>query len=648
MLNADGLIELSATSAVTLKPYKPRPFKAVEYITEQELNAGVGGTAIVDIELYKNYYLIGFKFTNGKYLALEAPFNERLLSWIMHNYRTVGFNSIKYDLAIIWYSYLTQDCRDLQQLSNALIFENLFPAQAAKDFGFQIHKTSHVDLIAVAPLVGSLKLYGARLHAKRIQDLPYPIDIDLTDEQKTVVKNYNINDLDSTELMMNNLLEQLKLRADLSIQYRTDLMSKSDAQIAESVIGYEIKQLTGTWPKRPEITSSDSHNFQIPSNLFFQTEKLKQVLDKISKIKFSIEENGRLAPSDLDGFKIQIGNSVYRMGRGGLHSSEKCQVIKKDENNIIKDIDVASYYPAIVLNLGLFPKHIGKVFLTVYRMLRDRRISAKKALQIAISECLKITINGTFGKTGSPYSFLYAPEMTIQITVGGQLYLLMKIEILELNGIPVVSANTDGIIVLCPKDKLELLKSLTKQWEQITGFETEETLYEAIYSRDVNAYLAVKKGKDGLEFKGKNDYYDPWRGKTAKDGYWRFQKNPTHQICVEAIERLIAEGKSIEETITECKDITKFVCVKNVTGGAHKDYEYLGKVVRWIYAKDAVGTINYIKSNNKVPETDGAMPLMDLPDTFPENLNYAWYVAKSKEMLEDIGYIRRQEQIKFF
>lgn len=644
---AEGFLTLSPNKVV-LKPYQPRPIKPVKYITDAELQANVGSIAILDIELYPNYFLIGFKFLAvNKYLALELPFNERQLSWIMHNYTTVGFNSLKYDLLMLWASFARQDFGYLKSLSDAIIFQNLYSKQAEIDFNFKVFPTNHVDLIEVCPLRGSLKLYGARLHAPRIQELPYPINTILTDEQKIHVKGYNANDLDVTELCFLNLTEQLQLRSNLSAQYKTNVMSKSDAQIAESVIGYELKAITGSWPKRPDIHST-SHKFKVPENLFFQTDYLKRTLQRISEISFQVGESGRLERSEMNDIHVQIGNSIYRMGIGGLHSSEECRaLVTKDY--IIKDIDVESYYPAIVINLGLFPTHLGEAFLKVYSGIRDRRVDAKRNKRIAESENLKVTINGTFGKTGSPYSFLYAPEMTIQITVGGQLYLLMLIEILELNGIPVASANTDGIVVLCPHDKTELLKELIATFEQITKFKTEETIYEAIYSRDINAYLAVKKKKEGgFDFKGKNDYYDPWRPQNAKDAYWRFQKNPTHQICVEAIEKLISEGTSIETTIKACQDIKKFLVVRNVKGGAHKDGEYLGKVIRWYIANDCTGTINYITSNNKVPESDGAKPCMDLPDIFPNDVNHSWYFEKTKVMLEDCGYLKRERQISFF
>jgi hypothetical protein len=347
----------------------------------------------------------------------------------------------------------------------------------------------------------------------------------------------------------------------------------------------------------------------------------------------------------MNGISVNIGDGVYRMGSGGLHSSEKNVAVRADNEHKLYDRDVASYYPAIVLNCELYPNHLGMAFLKVYKEIVKRRIDAKKRGAIAISECLKICINGTFGKTGSPYSCLYAPEMMIQITVTGQLALLMLIEKMELSGIPVASANTDGILVYCPVAKEAEYRAIVALWEQHTGFVTEETEYEAIYSRDVNSYIAIKKDKS---VKGKHVYYDPWRAKTARDKYWQFQKNPSSQICIEAIERFIIDKIPVEQTIRQCENIRKFVSIMNVKGGAHKEGEYLGKVVRWYHAKNINGAIHDINSDKKVSTTDGAKPCMDLPEAFPDDINYEWYINKAIEMLFDMGYYKRQEQLKFW
>lgn len=655
MTICDDIGRLTIDKTVQLKPYVPRSSKVYELMTDAEIMVGAGGTLIVDTESYINYFLIAFKdVATKKIIKFESTlditedkgidFNNRQLSWIMHSYRTIGFNSIKYDLPMIWMAYYNQDTDALKQLSNDLIFSGMWHQEATKKYNFTVPKTDHIDLIEVCPLKGSLKLYGARLHSKRIQDLPFPHDEPLTSEQIKIVSDYCVNDLDNTELEFENLLEPLKLRMDLSVQYKQDLMSKSDAQIAEAIISSELKSL-GTWPKKPKIVPK-SFSYKIPTYMQFQTPQTIRVLEKIGNATFSTNEIGRLImPEELRNLNVIFGKSLYRMGLGGLHSSEKNVRYLANDQYELSDRDVASYYPAVILNQGLYPEHLGPDFLKVYQTIVDRRLAAKKAKNISVSECLKICINGTFGKTGSPYSILYSPDITIQITLTGQLALIMLIEQMELAGIQVISANTDGILIYCRKDQKEACGKIVAMWEQITGFVTEETKYKAYYARDVNAYLAVKEDNT---FKGKNDYYDPWRGKTGKDQYWKFQKNPTVQICIEAIEQLIAKDIPVQKTIQECRDITKFISITNVTGGAHKDGYYLGRTIRWYYAKNVYGTINYIKNNNKVSETDGAKPLMDLPDEFPEDIDYDWYVKHTDSMLFDLNYYQRAKQISFF
>ena len=564
----------------------------------------------------------------------------------MQSYRTIGFYSNKYDIPLIWLAYINPFPSILKEASNTLIFNNTFPQALQTEYNFKIHKTNHIDLIEVCPLTGSLKLYGARLHSKRIQELPYAHNKELSNDEIRVVRDYCINDLDNTRLLFDNLTDQLALRQSLSIQYKQDLMSKSDAQIAEAVICGELKRLTGKWPKRPEKQIGAVHSYKAPAFISFQTEKFQKLLQLIENAQYQVLENGRvIVPKEIADADICIGNSIYRIGNGGLHSSEKICCVKSDEHFILVDRDVASYYPAIILNCKLFPQHLGEDFLRVYEILVNRRLEAKKAKNTSVADSLKITINGTFGKLGSPYSVLYAPDLMIQVTVTGQLALLMLIERLHLWGIEVVSANTDGIIIKCHKNDIADMEQEIKAWEYCTKFTTEETEYAALYSRDVNAYLAVKK--DGKS-KGKNLYYDPWGSGDPKDAIWRFHKNPNAQICTEALTKLITQNVPIEKTIRECKDITRFVCVKNVTGGAHKDGDYLGKVIRWYYSTNTYGTINYVKNNNKVPDSDKAKPLMDLPNEFPDDIAYDVYIQKSVDMGFDLAYFNREKQIAFF
>ncbi len=125
-------------------------------------------------------------------------------------------------------------------------------------------------------------------------------------------------------------------------------------------------------------------------------------------------------------------------------------------------------------------------------------------------------------------------------------------------------------------------------------------------------------------------------------------KNPESRICVEAIEAFIADKIPIAETIENCKDIRKFVSVRKVEGGAQKDGQYLGKVIRWYFAVGETGTINYVKTGNTVPKSEGAKPLMDLPEAFPNDINYDYYVNEANSMLYDLGYYQRPKTGSLF
>src|SRR3546814_476101 len=163
------------------------------------------------------------------------------------------------------------------------------------------------------------------------------------------------------------------------------------------------------------------------------------------------------------------------MGIGGLHSNESTVAHHTDDNYIMIDKDVESFYPRIILNQGMYPEHLGPVFLQVYRTIVDRRLEAKANGNKPVADSLKIVINGSFGKFGSKYSILYAPNFLTQTTLTGQLSILLLIEMLEMNGIHVVSANTDGIVIKCPRNGVDLLNRIVAEWERITQYKTEET-----------------------------------------------------------------------------------------------------------------------------------------------------------------------------
>lgn len=347
------------------------------HLTDNQIIALKGETLMFDSEFYKNFDMVGFQHQSG-IIDLRWPFDCDKLLWLMHNFRTVGFYSNRFDLPMIFYAATGASQEELFKATQDLIHNSTWPAEFAQERNFTLPTVNSIDLLPVAPLTGSLKLYAARLHAKRIQDLPFDPGTALTLEQIEIVADYCLNsDLPATRLLWDNLAEQITLREELTTQYGTDLRSKSDAQIAESVIGSEIKRITGRWPKKPGINAK-AVAYTPPAWIQFQTPQLQAVLATIRTASFPIDANGSpSAPIAINDLAIPIGESVYQMGIGGLHSSEKCVRRVSDDNFTYRDFDVNSYYPNILLNNRFVPAHLGDDFLTVYGKIIKERLYAK-------------------------------------------------------------------------------------------------------------------------------------------------------------------------------------------------------------------------------------------------------------------------------
>lgn len=609
---------------------------------------------VFDIEIYHNYFLAGFAHLESRKVTWiefeyddEKDFLISKLDWILKTFTTVGFNSNNFDLPITAMAIAGRSTLQMKEAANRIIAVGERPADVIRAYGAPPLIVDHIDLIEVAPLRASLKIYGGRLHSARMQDLPFPPEKQLSLDQRLITRYYCLaNDLMSTIALRNSLSEQLALRTEMSNKYGIDLRSKSDAQISEHVITAEVRKLTGRRVQRPVIPPGTVYHYKPPHYLQFKSPLMQHVLEVIRTAKFIVADHGSIdMPPEVSALKLQINQSTYQMGIGGLHSTESKVSHVEDSEYELFDFDVTSYYPRIILNQNLFPAHMGAVFLQVYNGIVVDRINAKRAGRNADANSLKIVVNGSFGKLGSKYSNFYSPDLLVQVTLSGQLSLLLLIETLEMAGIQVVSANTDGIVVKPRKSQIDAMRVIIEQWQRNTRFELEESRYLGLYSRDVNNYIAVKKKfnketkqwemrSDGVKSKGA--YSNPWRDDKDKASW--LSKNPVNTICIEAVENLLTTGKPIVATIHESRDIRKFISVRTVTGGAYKDGIFLGKSIRWYYAKEMEGHIVYATKGSKVPRSDGAKPVMDLPTEFPDDIDYDWYINEAEKILKEIGY----------
>lgn len=671
-----------------------------------------------DTECYRNYWLLKFRPVGQPVITASlregqvfSPDQISQISRLFKEYTVISFFGLGYDVAMITGALMGFTPEKLKILNDRLILDRLKPWELGL---VEWKPADHIDISGVIPGAGGMKYKASIIHAKTIQDLPYPPDSILTPDQISIVDKYCENDLDLLRVLREYVAPQIEMRIDYSERYKIDLRSKSDAQIAEAVLKLRCEKALGRTLTKEPIDYNLAFRFDAPPFISYQLPQLTSALNIVKSAVFRIGADNKIGlPEELKSLQIPIGGSVYTMGIGGLHSCEKKVCHKADDQTILKDLDVKSYYPSLIINSGEWPKALGRVFLYEYIALRDERLEQKAIAQnhkklkdliykdAATRDAVgKIILTGTFGKLLSAHSILFAPKMGIQTTISGQLSLLMLIEWHEHYGISVVSANTDGIVIKCPRDKEHVSKHLVAEWELRTHLEMEESLYSAIYTRDVNNYIAIYTNGD---IKRKGEY-----GKADLI----YKKAPGKEICTDAVIEYLTKGKPIESTIKGCRDITKFISMQQVKNGANKMRgdgpdpdakvsdmrpvllangwvkdgrrwthpkllqhtppedpflklwsmlvteglprsvnsgiaynicfkpqrpEYLGKVIRWYYGTNSPGPIVNMVSGNIVPLSYGAQPCMTLPDEFPSDVDYDWYIRKSMQILLDIG-----------
>ena len=146
------------------------------------------------------------------------------------------------------------------------------------------------------------------------------------------------------------------------------------------------------------------------------------------------------------------------------------------------------------------PAHLNEgVFCKLVTWLKDTRVAAKHSKEDYIdgipkdilAQALKIVINSIYGKLGAEFGDLYDRLAVLKVTINGQLMVMMLCERLELAGIEVMSANTDGIVVKLHKRNKEIFDEITTKWLEETKLEADSEEYLCYINRDIEIIIGV-------------------------------------------------------------------------------------------------------------------------------------------------------------
>lgn len=516
---------------------------------------------VYDLETYQNMFCGVFN-SEGQEKVFEISARKNDLEELLKFYTPenirycIGFNNIRFDAQVLHYIYKNKDvfkhtvgseiCRYIYDFVQELIQitnSGDFPPYAEWHF-----KVAQIDLFLMNHYdnknkMTSLKWVEFSINHPLVQDLPYKFDMPLKADTFDLVIEYCKNDVNATRNFAAECLDLIKLRLSQQTQYPDlNLLNKPDSSVGEAMflhfmsesMGIPKKELKKMRTNRGKISTKD---LLLPY-INFKTPEFQKVLDYYNNATYGLMgynkkgEHVRLSLETTTKFE----GINFDFGEGGIHASWDNRIFESDDEYDIVDIDVTSYYPNLAIENGYRPEHLGEAFSRVYKNIFEQRKQYPKGSIENMS--YKIILNGSYGKFGDAYSFLYDPKVMLQICVNGQLLIAMLCERLSfIQGVQIIQANTDGVTIRIPKKNRPEMDSLCSRWEKMTSLQLEYAEYKKMVISNVNNYMAqTTDGK--IKDKGALYLVNP-----------EFHKNRSQRIVQIALRKYFFEGIPIRDFI---------------------------------------------------------------------------------------------------
>lgn len=576
-----------------------------------------------------------------------------------------GYNNLHYDNAIInyiidYYNIMKYKgcrtiCRSIFNLSKVITTSSEDNIDAWKKWKYATYFESF-DLLTMLysnKLRVGLKEMQVTMQYKNVQEFVCDWRADLPEKEIDSMIEYNINDVNSTEELLNRCKKDVDLRIAIEDEYKVRVLSKDGVNIGMKILTQKYLEKTGqTWWDIKDLRSPMSviplKDVILPF-IKYDSPILQKVL---SDMKQQIVSPGRKGYEN----KFLFEGLRYSVGVGGIHSVNDPEIIIPKEDEMLIDIDVASLYPSMLIEYEFYPKHLGKEFLEVYRQIKNERIEAKHKGDKVKNETLKLALNGLSGNLQNEHNFCYSPFAVMQIRINGQLLLLMLAEKLTQIGCRIVQANTDGLFVLLKRDVYSKANNICREWEQLTKLTLEEDRFKAMYQYAINDYFAITE-----------------EGKVKEKGMFittvKLGKGLTPKIIPKAVINFFKDGVPVEDTIKGCKDIRDFLMSEKT--GKQWHVEYMNKEQQrtnrfyastdggylWKWKGGDIEEDNYVWDNNiqsykeqgkrivNTPKqyqnmlTASGVTLLNYLDDKPieeRKINYRYYIMEAYKIIREL------------
>lgn len=475
-------------------------------------------------------------------------FNNKSYDDVLINYLIIRFDDLRYKpiFEITWLIKSMSDKIIKEPVANWVDYKH---AYLFNSFDLMTMIFSAKNRVGLKELEVTMGFYNVMEYEG---DFSKNVPKDIKDK----VIEYNQNDVLATGKLLNLKKNDIELRLKLNEKYKINVLSKDNVNMGMEILKKEYLEKTNkTWDDIKDLKTPCQ---LVPfKNIIFDfiqytTPPLQKLLEKLKKVSID--------PNNKDFREVfEIGGVVHNISLGGLHSINNAEIIIPNEDELLIDYDVDSFYPSCLIVNNLYPKHLGIEFVDIYKNIRDERVEAKKDKNSFLADAFKYAINGLSGNLQSQYSWTYDPELVVKLRINCQLMILMLIEKFDLLGAKIVQSNTDGILIKIKKSLLPEIEKAKDEWCKLTKLSMSKEEFERFYQYDVNNYIGVKKGftetKDPELIKKKGFFVDEIN----------LGKGMSPKVIAKSLINYFVYNISPEETLKEDKDIRDYLTYQRVS-----------------------------------------------------------------------------------
>jgi DNA polymerase elongation subunit (family B) len=377
-----------------------------------------------DIEVFPNVLMVNWKFQDDKVCKRMINPSPLEIIQLIHNYRLIGYNNLRYDNIILYARAEGADIGTLYTISHDLIHGS--KTVVNRHITFNAQYVSYLDLYDVATIKQSLKKWEIDLHIPHME-LEFDWDQPLPEEVWDKVSEYCDNDVFATQ----KVYECDAIQGDI-----------------------EARKILSIISGLPMNTPNNQHSARI---IFGK--------DKDHKKDFVYTD----LKTEFPEYEFVNGKSYYRgeeVGEGGAVRAEP---------GIYENVwafDILSMHPHTIKALNLFgDKYTAKFYSLVElraaikhgdvelaKTMFDGKLvpylNDKKMLK-TISYALKIVINSVYGMTAAHFENAFRDPRNVDNIVAkrGALFILSLKYELEQRGVKVIHIKTDCIKISNPSEE---------------------------------------------------------------------------------------------------------------------------------------------------------------------------------------------------